>query len=185
MNSFKLGISNNTNFLEKIEFNSDLEYYNYYLGIECLSLDKLIIKKMVNDYITTIQWCINYYLDDCRSWAWGYNFMVAPLIKDIISLYPKKIEIIERKRELCPVEQLILAIPPDTYKYVIERDIIEKIKNKKDIGYMFPDSFDIDVNKEMIYWKCQVKIPIVEYDEYIEAIKKININNSKNLIINI
>ena len=184
MNKFKLGISHNTNFVEKIEFNSDIEYYNYYLGIECINIDKLIIKKMVKDYITTIQWCINYYLNDCKSWAWGYSFMIAPLIKDIINFYPKKINIIERKRELNPVEQLILAIPPYTYKYVIEKDIIEKLQNEKNIGYMFPESFDIDINKELIYWKCQVKIPMVEYDEYIRAIKKINILNPKNLIIN-
>ena len=49
---------------------------------------------------------------------------------------------------------------------------------------MFPESFDIDINKELIYWKCQVKIPMVEYDEYIKAIKNINIVNPKNLIIN-
>jgi hypothetical protein len=48
---------------------------------------------------------------------------------------------------------------------------------------MFPDNFDIDINKEMIYWKCHVKIPMVEYDEYIKSIKLINIINSKNLII--
>jgi 5'-3' exonuclease len=183
MNKFKLGLSHNTNFLEKIEFNSDLEYYSYYLGIECISIDRLIIIKMVKDYITTMQWCINYYLDDCKSWSWGYNYMVAPLIKDIIKYYPKEIEIIPKKRELNPVEQLILAIPPYTYKFVIEKDIIKKIQNEKDIGYMFPESFDIDVNKEMIYWKCHVKIPMVEYDEYIKSIKLINIINSKNLII--
>ena len=183
MNKFKLGLSHNTNFLEKIEFNSDLEYYSYYLGIECISIDRLIIIKMVKDYITTMQWCINYYLDDCKSWSWGYNYMVAPLIKDIIKYYPKQIEIIPKKRELNPVEQLILAIPPYTYKYVIEKDIIKKIQNEKNIGYMFPENFDIDVNKEMMYWKCHVKIPMVEYDEYIKSIKLININNSKNLII--
>ncbi len=184
MNKFKLGLSHNTNFIEKIEFNSDIEYYSYYLGIECINIDKLIIIKMVKDYITTIQWCINYYLKDCKSWSWGYSYMVAPLIKDIINFYPKKIEIIEKKRDLNPVEQLILAIPPYTYKYVIEKDIIDKIHNEISIGYMFPESFDVDVNKELIYWKCQVKIPMVEYNEYINIIKKLNIDNIKNLIKN-
>ena len=184
LNKFVLGLTFNTDFIEKIEFNSDIEYYSYYLGINSLDIDKLIIKKMVNDYITGISWCINYYLDDCKSWSWGYNFLVAPLIKDIINFYPKKIEIENLNRNLNPVEQLILAIPPDTYKYVIETDIINKLKHEKTIGYMFPESFDIDVNKEMIYWKCPVKIPIVEYSEYLHVIKKLNINNNKNIISN-
>lgn len=45
---------------------------------------------------------------------------------------------------------------------------------------MFPESYTIDVNKESVYWKCQVKIPMIDYDEYIKFIKKINIENSKN-----
>ena len=53
-------------------------------------------------------------------------------------------------------------------------NIINKIKNEKRIGYMFPETFDIDVNKESIYWKCLVKIPIVEYEEYISIIKTLN-----------
>ena len=33
--------------------------------------------------------------------------------------FPKNIKLKNDKRELCPVEQLLLAIPVDTYKYVI------------------------------------------------------------------
>jgi hypothetical protein len=47
---------------------------------------------------------------------------------------------------------------------------------------MFPETFDIDINKETQYWKCQVKIPMVEYQEYISVIKKINILDKKNNI---
>jgi hypothetical protein len=106
--------------------------------------------------------------------------MIAPLIKDLVNYYPKKIKCIKDDRILNPVEQLILAIPPDTYKYVIEENIIKQIKKEKKVGYMFPESYTIDVNKESVYWKCQVKIPMIDYDEYIKFIKKINIENSKN-----
>jgi 5'-3' exonuclease len=135
---------------------------------------------MVKDYITGIEWCINYYLDDCISWKWGYNFAIAPLISDIIKYYPKKIILVKNECELNPIEQLILAIPPETYKYVISNKIIEKLKKQKRIGYMFPESFDLDINKESVYWKCQVKIPMVEYEEYISIIKLLNILDVKN-----
>ena len=49
---------------------------------------------------------------------------------------------------------------------------------------MFPISYDLDINKEDKMWKCQVKIPIVEYDEFIKEIKKINISSIKNSINN-
>lgn len=180
LNNFVSGTTANIDCFDKIEFSSGAEYYNYYLGLEELSIDDKIIKRMVKDYITGIEWCINYYLDECVSWKWGYNFAIAPLICDIIKYYPKKIILPEAKCELNPVEQLILAIPPETYPYVISTNIIDKLKKQKRIGYMFPESFDIDINKESIYWKCQVKIPMVEYEEYISVIKLLNISDIKN-----
>lgn len=182
LNKFISGENMNTECLEKIEFSSETEYYNYYLGINDSIIDKSIIKKMVKDYITGMEWCINYYLEDCKSWSWGYNFMIAPLIKDIIKYFPAIIKLQNDKRELCPVEQLLLAIPIDTYKYVISTKLITKIRKNKEIGYMFPETYDIDINKESLFWKCQVKIPMVEYDEYIKNIKLINIVDDKNTI---
>ena len=49
---------------------------------------------------------------------------------------------------------------------------------------MIPEEFQIDVNSESLLWKCQVKLPIVEYDEFIFEIKKLNIVNTKNTISN-
>ena len=185
LNKFIKGESSNTDFLEKIEFSSSNEYYSYYLGIKCIDVDKLIIKKMVLDWIGGIEWCLGYYLDKCPSWTWGYNFMIAPTIKDIVNFFPQsnnEIKINYNPRTLNPVEQLILAIPPETYKFVIEKDLINLIKSNKNIGYMLPESYQIDINKEHVYWKCQVRIPIVEYDEFNSEIKKLNISNEKNKI---
>ena len=182
MQKFILGESTNTDFLEKIEFSSGVEYYNYYLGTKCIDIDNTIIQKMVQDYINCIEWCIIYYLDECPSWTLGYNFIIAPLIKDIIKFFPQSTDFKFDKRTLNPVEQLIMAIPPQTYKYVLEKNIIDLVKSNKNIGFMIPEEFTIDVNKEHIFWKCQVKIPIVEYNEFISEIKKINITNEKNKI---
>lgn len=185
MDKFIQGKSTNTDFLEKIEFNSSIEYYSYYLGITCLDIDKSIIIKIIGDYIGGIEWCMGYYLDKCPSWTWGYNFLISPLIRDIINFFPnnfKKISVKYNPRTLNPVEQLILAIPPQTYKYVIEKELVEKIKSNKFIGYMLPETFEIDINKEHIFWKCQVRIPIVEYNEFEEEIKKMNIHGDKNKI---
>lgn len=185
LGKFINGQISSTDFLEKIEFESQQEYYSHYLGIDCIDIDKSIIKKMVFDYISGIDWCIKYYLDKCRSWSWKYNFMITPTIRDIVNFFPHSNEQIEIKysmRTLKPVEQLILAIPPQTYKYVIESELIKKIKLNKNIGYMLPESFQIDINKEHIFWKCQVRIPMVEFNEFETQIKKLNIQSEKNKI---
>ena len=111
--------------------------------------------------------------------------MITPTIRDIVNFFPqsnKQIKIRYSPRTLNPVEQLVLAIPPQTYKYVIETELVNKIKLNKNIGYMLPESFQIDINKEHIFWKCQVRIPIVEYSEFETQIKKLNVQNEKNKI---
>ena len=69
--------------------------------------------------------------------------MVAPLLSDMIKYYPKKIKLNTTNRELKPVEQLILAIPPETYKYVIESDIIKKIQDNIKIGVSVTESINL------------------------------------------
>jgi 5'-3' exonuclease len=89
-------------------------------------------------------------------------------------------------RELCPMEQLILAIPRETYKYVLSTELITELRHNKIIGYMFPISFSIDINKDDLYWKCPVSIPMVDYNEYVREIKKIDIlkKSSNNISLN-
>lgn len=194
LEKFIRGETSNTDCLEKIEFNSPMEFYGYYLGtLNSMDIDKNIIRKMVQDYLNGIEWCIQYYLDKCEDWEWGYNFTVAPLIKDIVNYFPTHINKVKvntkinlnekmRSRTLCPVEQLVLAIPPLTYKYVIENQIITQLKSNLKIGYMFPEEYLIDVNKEHIFWKCQVRIPSVEFNEFETEIKKLQITGEKNKI---
>ena len=188
LNKFINGESVPLDIFDRIEFCSSIEYYNHFLGTNEIKTNKGTIEKMVDNYLEGFQWYISYYLDECISWAWGYNFTVAPLLKDIVRCFPENSndikKVIKKERELCPMEQLILALPIECYKYVIEKELLEKLSNNLYIGYMFPKSFDIDINKELFLWKCTVKIPIVQYNEYIKEIKNIfiDIKNIKNEI---
>lgn len=163
---------------EKIEFKDDNEYYNNYLGTNELIISKNTKKHIVLKYIEGIEWCMNYYLNNTNSWSWGYPYAIAPLIKDIITYFPSTCSsnVVDFGiRELCPMEQLILAIPRETYKYVLTPELITELRKNKIIGYMFPISYSIDINKDDLYWKCPVSIPMVDYNEYVREIKKIDI----------
>jgi 5'-3' exonuclease len=179
---------------EKIEFNNETEYYNNYLGTNELEISKSTKNHIVLKYIEGIEWCMNYYLNNTNSWSWGYPYAIAPLIQDIINYFPKNITKFPQMsesntfggRELCPMEQLILAIPRETYKYVLSPDLITELRQNKIIGYMFPISFSIDINKDDLYWKCPVSIPMVDYNEYVKEIKKIELlkKSSNNISLN-
>jgi 5'-3' exonuclease len=182
MNDYISGKTENVEFLDRIQFSSKSEFYNYYLGIS--TINEVDIKNIVNNYMTGIEWCFHYYFNKCPSFTtFSYNFLIAPLIEDIVNYYPKEIIIKKDTITLKPVEQLLIAIPFDTYKYVIEESIIDKFKNNLEIGYMMPLNFNIDVNKESVYWKCSVKIPPIEYYDFIHGVNKLKIENSKNTIL--
>jgi 5'-3' exoribonuclease 2 len=179
---------------EKIEFKDETEYYNNYLGTSELEISKSTKEHFVLKYIEGIEWCMNYYLNNTNSWSWGYPYAIAPLIQDIINYFPKIITKFPQmsdsnifgERELCPMEQLILAIPRETYKYVLSPELITELRKNKIIGYMFPISFSIDINKDDLYWKCPVSIPMVDYNEYVREIKKIDLlkKSSNNISLN-
>ena len=170
-NKLCLGEMFNIEFLN-VPFTSSTEYISYYKGTDNIYNDN---SSIVQHYINGIVWCTHYYFNKCISWKWSYPYMIAPLIKDIINYYPKKIILSIDKCKLIPVEQLILVIPKLLHKYVIDKDILEKFNKLHNIGYMFPTYYNIDVRKEKMYWKTLVNIPNVDYDEYITEIKLLNI----------
>ena len=165
---------NNDN-LNRIKFSSSLEYYNHYFGTNWISINETEISLMVRNYIETFNWCIDYYLDECKSWKHSYNYKIAPLILDIIKYYPQNSQYELSKNQLKPIEQLLLVIPQKAYKYVMSDELINKIKNIKELGYLFPENYDLDINKEHVDWKFFVKIPIPNFDEYYSIISKYNL----------
>jgi 5'-3' exonuclease len=155
-------------------FNNEQEYYRYYFNTDInIEEDK---KNMVEEYLKTIDWCYTYYTKECKSWSHCYKYMMPPLIKDIIKYYPNKIEVVENYTKLRAIEQLILVIPPGMYKHVLSENDYNIIKNNKNmiyINYMFPKSFDTDINKDKIEWKQHILIPFIDYKYYIDNIRRI------------
>ena len=155
-------------------FNNEHEYYRYYFNTEIyFEEDK---KKMVEEYLKTIDWCYTYYTKECKSWSHCYKYMMPPLIKDIIKYYPQKIEVIDNNMKLRAIEQLILVIPPEMYIHVLsekDNDVIKNSKKMLYINYLFPKSFETDTNKDRVEWKQHILIPFIDYEYYIDKVRSI------------
>ena len=77
---------------------------------------------------------------------------------------------------LKPLEQLILTIPKNKYKFVINKKQLDELKKIDfEIGYMFPINYEIDLNKTDIEWKQHVRLPNIDYEFYLKMIRSINI----------
>ena len=67
------------------------------------------------------------------------------------------------------MEQLILTIPKNKYYLLINDKIINEIeKINFEIGYMFPSSYEIDINKTEIEWKQNVRLPNIDYEYFLK-----------------
>lgn len=169
---FKNLLYTENNYLQKTNFITENNYYTYYTNSNTMNTKK----RMVKNYIETIEWCFIYYFDKCNSYSHYYKYDTAPLLNDILTFFPEKVEIIPNYITLKPIEQLILTIPKNKYKYVVNEKIIKELeKINFEIGYMFPLNYETDINKNNIEWKQNVRLPNVDYEYYIKMIRSINI----------
>lgn len=186
ISKFIKGDTQLTTCFTKIKPTNNLEYYNHYLDMNCIEINEDIIQNMVREYLKGILWVGYYYFIDCISFEYCYKFAIPPLLEDIVKYYPNMndIEITRSKCELLPIEQLILAVPKQLYSYILNKDIIDSVLNIKEIGYMLTRTNNIEINKDNVYWKSELKIPYVEFKEYLRYIKPLNLDiKSKDKIV--
>lgn len=186
---FNKGETQFTTCFTKFKPTNSLEYYNHYLDIKCIELNIDIIQNMVKEYLKGIIWVAHYYFIDCISYEYCYKYAIPPLLEDIVKYYPNIDDLViqEKKCEILPIEQLILAVPKQLYSYILDKDVIDDILNIKEIGYMLTNTNNIEINKESIYWKSELKIPYVELNEYLRYIKplKLEIKTKHKILTNI
>jgi len=80
-------------------------------------------EKLCHEYLSSIQWTLEYYFHDCKDWRWHYKYHFAPLLNDIYK-YMDQLntmdDLIKNKtKPYSPKEQLKIVLPnqEDTYYY--------------------------------------------------------------------
>jgi 5'-3' exoribonuclease 2 len=150
-------------FMKTTKFETSDKYYKYYTNSN--NPDK---NKIVKNYIESFEYVYEYYFNECIDNTFMYEYNFVPLLEDIITHYPNEIKLKKNKHQLTPLQQLILIIPPDKFKYVMDEETYEKIKPLLfHIGYMLPTHNMTDTNKYSIEWKQNVLLPPIDYEDFI------------------
>ena len=166
----------------KIDYNKNphiwkRQYYCYYFNKQCNNFREYnSLRSMVCfEYLQSIVFALNYYLNCCPSWTWHYSYLVAPLPSDLYTY----INIINNNDEfykiyefvkgdpVTPIEQLMLVLPPQT-------ELLPK-KYKKLMN---------DLSLKMFYPKyISLELTIGKKNEYsVPFLPRINIDTIKNEI---
>lgn len=142
---------------------------NYY--INCFNLSNDLTKhelnneknKIIEDYLKTYLWNINYYLQGYKScdWDWYYPYDYAPTLKDI-SYYlenndMKKIKLSTADpKPLTPLELLTVVLPLSD-KSLMPTELFKLMHNYKHI--FFPETYGINMMLHSHYYECTPIIP--------------------------
>ena len=151
-----------------------VDFYNYYLG----NHEKERLDLLIENYLESLYFTLNYYFVGCPSWSWHYKFRVAPLLGDVYSyLEEKSLSIIERANEFelsspfTPFQQLLFILPAQ-YKHMLP-EVLHPIMIDSKVGatQYYPDSFKIDVTFGSKTMYSEAILPEID-DEYLLKIIK-------------
>lgn len=84
---------------------------------KCMSFQRHDIASIVKDYLTGMQWVVDYYIgdDDKIAWGWHYIHDVAPLVEDLIRFGSEyTFQPFVQHRPVKPIVQLLLVLPPQS-----------------------------------------------------------------------
>lgn len=166
---------------KKIDYFSDnwrYEYYDYYFNIKNEYLNSSDIYNICNNYIEGLQWNLKYYLIDCPSFNWYYQYRAAPLLKDLTKfllsrVYPKDFN---DSIEYTPLEQLAIVLPKES-EYLWSDNYRDKLKSDIKLQSFYPNDYRIDTVNKIYLHQCEPILMNID-DIYIRDIfKNIKLND--------
>jgi 5'-3' exonuclease len=177
---------------------SDLETYNLYYKIH---FNNINIKDLVNDYITGLNWVLNYYHNNIIDWTWYYRYNRSPLLREIIMYFNPKLFTLNNYKVIepwfTPLEHFVFVTPFDInnikshlnidnftmiqYNKNNINNIINFISNNKHFFYNLTQIYKtllnnklVDCSSSFFLSKCHLLFleNKIDINEYIISIRK-------------
>lgn len=126
------------------------------------------INKSCKNYLEMIEWITKYYFDiEMPSWQYCYYFDCSPFVSDL-NTYLKNNKIVYNVKYEKPIDMKtqLLCVIPKYYKNMLKEYKVDtnKFEDKKS-SYMFPLKYQLDYENKDMYWMCEVKLPIIDFDK--------------------
>ncbi|WUR02887.1 5'-3' exoribonuclease [Vairimorpha necatrix] len=120
------------------------------------------------EYITGMIWIYNYYINGRTNWDWVYPFHFAPFTSDLVKVVRARYHL-KLGVPLCPFEQLMVVIPPQSKNLVPEKlhHIYEKFSQ------FYPVNIQSDMFDKYLSWTSVVLLPHLNSQLVLTEVKKI------------
>ncbi|KAK9468255.1 alkaline phosphatase [Lipomyces arxii] len=144
------------------------KYYKEKLGFSFYDETKL--KELCENYVQGLQWVLNYYYKGVCSWSWFFKYHYSPRVSDISKGLGADLNF-ALGQPFKPFEQL-MGVLPDLSNKLIPAPYRELMHNPDSpILDFYPTEFELDLNGKKMDWEAVVKIPFVDQDRLLNAMK--------------
>ncbi len=168
------------------EANWQNNYYKYYFNLYNIHKNKTFINDICKNYIDGLQWNVDYYLNECPSYTWYYQYRSAPCLRELSQYMLKRVYIqtFDNTIKYSPLEQLAIVLPIQSSNlWAIE--YAKLIKKDIKLVSFYPINFELEVMNKMYLHECNPILALVD-DEYIKekfkAIKLTEFEKKRNIV---
>ncbi|KAF3926712.1 hypothetical protein ABW21_db0204659 [Orbilia brochopaga] len=128
------------------------------------------IRGLTENYIEGIQWVLFYYYRGVASWGWFFKYHYAPKISDVKKGLGAALNF-RLGSPFHPFEQLMGVLPDRSKKIVPEPYHILMTSPDSPIIDFYPRDFELDMNGKKQDWEAVVKIPFIQEDRLLTAMR--------------
>lgn len=143
------------------------DYYQYFCNVDPKNYRQYntLRSKMVEKYLESLVFTLQYYNRECPSWSWYYPFRVAPLFSDIYTNLTKlnfdinKIQF-KKGKSYTPFQQLMLILPSDS-KEILPNEFHPLFQKYQSF---YPPTFRVDALQGMKYIYSEAILPEMRHE---------------------
>ena len=141
----------------------DIETYKklYYKKKFPTGTDK---EQICYDYVTGMQWVLNYYTSGIPSWSWQYPWQYAPFISDLAQFIEKfKPKPFPRDHPLLPFQQLMMILLEKSSN-LLPSNLSKFMTSESSLAEFFPEKFEIDLSGKRKEWEGIILLPRLDLE---------------------
>lgn len=149
------------------------EWKNQYYGskLKFTLEDEPSMRNLLQAYCEGLQWNMHYYYQGVSSWSWFYPYYYAPHISDLVAFTRDFVcDPFDLSLPLRPLEQLMAVLPPGSVKLVPK--VLAPLMVEEPTVSFYPRDFETDANGKKASWEAIVKIPFIDTDILLPAIRE-------------